>query len=116
MKFLGHSMQKKRTVRSWGVRRIDQAFTGALKMRGYDRHGRRLVDPSTRTTKSPNLDGQQLHFTGEYAPEALVGTVDVHILPDIVETSFAEVQRQAGEVVDRILKTCGRRPRYEFRR
>ena len=99
MEFTSNPMRKKRVVRSWATRRVDQAVTGALRMRGFDRNGKTLLDPDTGTLK------------GEYAPEALIGTVEVKILEDSIQTSFAEVQRQAGVLVDRILEICGRYPR-----
>ncbi len=96
MTFTSNPMRKKRVVRSWATRRFDQAVTGALRMRGFDRNGKRLLDPDAGTLK------------GAYAPEVLIGTVEVKLLEDSIQTSFAEVQRQAGVLVDRVLKICGR--------
>lgn len=99
IEFTSNPMRKKRVVRSWATRRVDQAVTGALRMRGFDRNGKSLADLDASTLK------------GEYAPEALIGTVEVHVLENSIETSFAEVQRQAGVMVDKILEICGRFPR-----
>lgn len=112
MVFTSNPMQKKRVVRSWATRRVDQAVTGALRMRGFDRNGRRLVDPDAGTMKGSESNSRPSNVTMEYVPEALIGTVDVQILHDSIARSFTEVQRQAGLVVDKILKTCGRYPRH----
>ena len=101
---ISNRMQKKKTVRSWGRRRVEQAVTEALSLRGFDRNGRRLLDRS-------ESNDDKLDSMVEHAPEALVGTVDIYILPGSIETSFTEVQRQAGVVVDSILGICGRYPR-----
>ncbi len=101
MEFTSNPMRKKRVVRSWATRRVDQAVTGALRMRGFDRNGKRLLESDAGTSK------------GDYAPVALIGTVEVKILEDSIQMSFAEVQRQAGVLVDRVLEICGRYPRKE---
>lgn len=112
MDFISNSMQKKKVVRSWARRRINRAVTEALKARGYDRYGRRLVDPNVSTIKGSQYNNRPIQSTVQSAPEALIGTVDIHVLPDSIKTTFTEVQRQAGVVVDEILKTCGRYPRH----
>ena len=106
-----NTMQKKRVVRSWAKRRIVQAVTGALRMRGFGTNGKRLVDPSPNTPRVSESNGSQNKKMQDQAPEALIGTVMVHVLPESIETSFAEVQRQIGMMVDQILKKCGRYPR-----
>ncbi len=110
MNFISNSMQKKGVVRSWARRRIDQAVTGALRMRGFDRNGRRLVESNANTIKRPESHIGRLDLAAEHTPEVLIGTVEVHTLPASIETSFSEVQRQAEGVADRIMKTCGRYP------
>ena len=104
-------MQKKRVVRSWATRRIDQAVTGALRMRGFDKNGKRLVDSDASPMKGSKPNSSPVTLTWERTPEALIGTVDVHVLQNSIETSFTEVQRQAGVMVDNILEICGRYPR-----
>ena len=99
MGFTSNPMRKKRIVRSWATRRVDQAVTGTLRMRGFDRNGKSLA----------NLDASTLK--GEYAPKVLIGTVEVHVLQKSIDTSFAEVQRQAQVIVDKVLEICGRFPR-----
>lgn len=111
MEFIGNSLQKKRVVRSWATRRIDQAVTGALRIRGFDRNGRKLVDSDAITLKTSESNGSPVSLSTEHSPEALVGTVEVHILPNIVGKSYTEVQRQAGVMVDKILQICGRKRR-----
>lgn len=110
MVFITNAMQKRRVVRSWARRRIDQAVTRALRMRGFDRNGRRLVDPYACTSRGSDPHNSPNYLTTKSAPEALIGTVDIHVMHQIIETSFTEVQRQAGVVADNILKTCGRYP------
>ena len=56
-------------------------------------------------------NGSQIKKMQDHAPEALIGTVEVHVLPKSIETSFAEVQRQIGMMVDQIMEKCGRYPR-----
>lgn len=112
MVFITNAMQKKRVVRSWARRRIDQAVTGALRMRGFGRDGRRLVDPYASTSRGSDPHNSPNNPTTKSAPEALIGTVDINVLHQSIETSFTEVQRQAGVVADNILKTCGRYPRH----
>ena len=113
MVYITNAMQKKRIVRSWARRRIDQAVTEALRTRGFGRNGRRLVDPYASTAKGLDPNSPD-NVTAKSAPEALIGTVDIQILHQSIETSFTEVQRQAGVVADNILKTCGRYPRRGY--
>ena len=112
LEFIGNSLQKNRVVRSWAKRRIDQAVTGALRMKGFDRNGRRLGDSDASTMTTSESNGSPVSSTMGFAPEALVGTVEVHVSQISIETSFTEVQRQAGVMVDKILEICGRYPRY----
>ena len=110
MNYVVNPMQKKKTVRSWARRRIEHAMVAALKIRGFDRNGRRMVESDTSSMRESKLNGSQLEVTAEYAPKILIGTVNVHVLPGSIETSFAEVQRQAEVAVAKVLKTCGRYP------
>lgn len=110
IEFTGNAMQKKRVVRSWATRRIDQAVTGALRTRGFDRNGKSLVNPAASMLKDSESNGSPVGLAPEHAPEALVGTVDVQVLQNIIGTSFTEVQRQARLMVDKIVEICGRYP------
>lgn len=108
MQFISNPMQNKRVVRSWVRRRIDHAVTGALRMRGFDRSGRRLVNLDANTLKGSESNSSPVNLRREHAPDVLVGTVEVRILPNSIDTSFTEVKSQAGVMVDKILEICGR--------
>ena len=110
--FIVNTLQKKRVVRSWAGRRIGQAVTEALRVRGFDGNGRRLIDPESGTLTRSKLNGSPTDLTTKSTPEALIGTATVYVLPDSIKTSFTEVQRQAGVVADKVLETCGRYPRH----
>ena len=112
MAFIVNPIQKKRVVRSWARRRIIQAVTEALRVRGFDGNGRRLIDSEGSTPKGSKLNGRPIDLTTKSTPEALIGTANVYVLPDSIKTSFTEVQRQAGVVADKVLETCGRYPRH----
>lgn len=112
LQFISNPLQNKRVVRSWVTRRIDHAVTRALRMRGYDRNGRRLVNPNASTLKGSESSNSAVNSRLEHAPDTLIGTVEVRILPNSIETSFTEVQSQAEVVVDKILKSCGRYHRF----
>ena len=105
-------IKKKRVVRSWARRRIGQAVTEALRLRGFDGNGRRLTDSEGSTLKGSKSNRSPIELTTKPTPEALIGTANVYVLPDSIKTSFIEVQRQAGVVADKILQTCGRYPRH----
>lgn len=88
-------------MRSWARRRVAQAVSKALEFRGFDGKGRKIDIGAAK-------DGQAGR-NGESGPDALIGTVDIEVMNSSVETKFAEVERQAGLVVDAILRICGRR-------
>ena len=111
LEITANTMQKKKVIRSWAKRRIEQAVTEALRTRGFGTDGKRLVDRSPYTPRGSESKGSQNIQMRDHAPEALVGTVAVQVLPNSIETNFAEVQRQIGGMVDQILKKCGRNPR-----
>lgn len=107
MVFSGNAMPRKRVVRSWARRRIDHAVAEALRMRGFDRSGKRLVDGGVTTMGKVRSRGVSHEQTTPCIQDSLVGTVDVQILNPSVEANFKEVQRQAGLVVEEILRVCG---------
>ena len=111
MDFISNSLQRKRVVRSWARRRVQQAVTEALKIRGFEKNGRRLVGPDSSTNKS-ELDSSPVGLTVQNTPETLIGTVSVHILQDCIKASFNEVQRQAEVMADKIVDICGRYPHH----
>ena len=110
MNYIANTMQGKKIVRSWARRRIDHAVTAALRTRGFDRNGRRLVDSDAGSMRESKQNGSRLDLTVDHAPEILIGTVNVHVLYSSIETSFVEVQRQAEVAVAKIVKICGRYP------
>ena len=110
--FVVNTLQKRRVVRSWARRRIDQAVTEALRVRGFDKKGRRLKDCHVSIAKVSGSNSSLTDLTSKSMLEALIGTVNVQILPSSTETKFTEVQRQAGVVADKVLQTCGRYPRH----
>ena len=112
MAFIINALQKKRVVRSWAGRRIVQAMTEALRVRGFDKTGRRLTYSEGSAVTGSKLHGNPIDMTTRSTPEALIGTANVYVLPDIIKTSFTEVQRQAGVVADKVLATCGRYPHH----
>lgn len=101
--FTSNPMHRKKVVRSWARRRIAQAVTQELRVRGFDGKGRR-VDTGSTTEK-------RLEESGERRPDALVGTVDIEVMNQSVETGFAEVQRQVGLLAEQIVRICGRQVR-----
>ena len=108
MNYIINTMQRKKVVRSWAKRRIEHAVTAALRTRGFDRDGKRLVDSDATSTRESKPNGSGHDLNVKYAPEILIGTVNIHILPDSIGTNFVEVQSQAEVVVAKILKICGR--------
>ena len=110
MNYVVNTMQRKKTVRSWARRRVEHAIVAALRARGFGRNGRRMVDSDTSSMRESKPNGSRLDVTVGYAPEILIGTVNIQVLPGSIETSFAEVQREANVAVAKILKTCGRYP------
>ena len=103
--FTSNSMQRTKVVRTWARRRVAQAVTEGLRVRGFDGKGRRIEGFG---------DGGGEEVTkGQSGLDVLVGTVEVEIMNQSVETAFAEVRRQAGLVVEEILRICGRQGRME---
>ena len=103
MMFTSNPMHKKKVVRSWARRRVAQAVMEDLRGRGFDDEGRRIDGGAI-------VGGEQVKGEGR-CPDALIGTVDVEVMDQCVETKYAEVQRQAGLIVDEVLNICGRRLR-----
>jgi len=88
--FTSNPMDSKKVVRSWVKRRVALAILEELKRRGFDQKGRRMA----------NLEGGPV-------PDVLVGTVDIEVLKKCIEAKHEEVRRQAGLVVQEILRICG---------
>ena len=87
-------------MRSWTTRKIRQAIVDALKIRGFDRQGKKL---KTFAGPGQGIDG------GHVLPELLSGTLSIETMPLIRETKYEEVQRQADMVVNEVIKICGHR-------
>ena len=100
---------RKRVVRSWSRRRVEQAIDGELRGRGFDKGGRwigmgRAISKdaqqggkgSIQASKAPKLAGLS----------GLRGYVNVQLLDGILTMKGTELQQQAGIVVDAILRQC----------
>lgn len=83
-----------------------QAVVEELRMRGFDEEGRRIAPGAT--AEEATQEGSLGKRSGEDVPEALVGTVDIEVVVQIVEVKYKEVQRQAGLLVQEVLNICGR--------
>lgn len=108
MDFTGNPLRKKRVVRSWATRRVKQAVTEALRMRGFGRNGRTLLDPNDSTPTGSRSNGSLVRMPLPHGSGGLIGTVNIQVLPSSIETSFTEVQRQAEVMVGKILELCTR--------
>ena len=84
-------------------------------MKGFDRTGKRLDDVVEHTVDTSGSMSPLVKEEGTQALEMLIGTVDVQILNKCIETEYNEVRRQAGLVVQEVLKICGRYPRNGHR-
>ena len=93
-------MHGKKIVRSWARRRVAQAVRQELSARGFDDKGRKI--------KTGDASEGQKEKGGDRGPDVLVGTVDVEVLKTSVDLGFIEVQKQAGYLVEEILRICGR--------
>jgi hypothetical protein len=92
-----------KTVRSWVTRRVNNAMTEALRERGFDRLGRRIITPGLthhgEATAKPLPD---------LLPD-LTGMVVVKPLPAAVTIRYEELKKEMGQAVDEIAKTCSKR-------
>lgn len=73
---------KKAVVRRWSARRLRNAIVEALKERGFDVDGRRLVGGN------------------------LTGTMQVQALQGIVQAKFEAVKKEAGDLVEHVVEVC----------
>lgn len=108
--FTSNPMQRKKIVRSWARRRMTQAVVEQLRLRGFDGKGRRLALGGTAeegVLRRP-VDKRLMENT----PEALIGTVDIEVLSQIVAVKYEEVQKQAALLVQEVLNICGQPQRY----
>ncbi len=72
-------------MRRWSARRLRNAILEALKDRGFDEEGKRLIGGN------------------------LTGTLEVLALQGIVEAKFEAVKKEAGSVVDHVVELCRRK-------
>lgn len=103
-------LQRERVVRSWARRRVQQAVVEDLERRGFNNRGQPLKIAETTHcytlgTSSPN--NKRTRTAVDTRRHGLIGTADVHVLNKAVEADYQEVQRQAGLVVNEIIKICG---------
>lgn len=101
--FTSNPMHRVKVVRSWAKRRTIHAIIEELRVRGFDRNGRKI-----NTKGLSEASRSQKGAPGSKVPDTLIGTVDIEVLSQNVETDYREVQRQAGLVADKILGICGR--------
>lgn len=89
---------------------MTQAVVEQLRLRGFDGKGRRLALGGTAeegVLRRP-VDKRLMENT----PEALIGTVDIEVLSQIVAVKYEEVQKQAALLVQEVLNICGQPQRY----
>ncbi|KAI9805000.1 MAG: hypothetical protein M1833_006303 [Piccolia ochrophora] len=89
--FMPQSQAAKKVVRSWGQRRLRVAFVEALRERGFNGAGHRVVH------------GEEGVGRGDRTEQGLVGTANLILLKDIVTAEHETVKRQAQLVVDKIV-------------
>lgn len=75
-------------VRRWGEARLKQAFRLALKDRGFDAKGRRILG------------------RGGVNVVALQGTVRLQVMKPIVTLSGVDVREQARLAIDKVVQLC----------
>ena len=105
--FTSNPMRYTRVVRSWARRRVEGAVMQKLNDLGFNKSGNMTGHefPQRRRFSSGITlhDGRAIQ-----AADVLVGTVEVAVLDKCVETSYHEVQRQAGQIAQEIVRICGR--------
>jgi hypothetical protein len=79
----------KKVTRGWLNRRTKAAIVGALERKGYDRNGLRLAP----TNGTPTSNGGDLE-----------GTMNIMVQSPMMRTPWAELQKQADDVVSHLEK------------
>ncbi|KAI9933854.1 hypothetical protein ASPWEDRAFT_103407 [Aspergillus wentii DTO 134E9] len=82
----------KRVVRSWGARRARTAFMQALKARGFDREGRRVVHNTTEPGTKADVDFN------------LRGSLEISVRPQCIKEGYAAVQQEINFLLDDLLQ------------
>ncbi|BDD61548.1 hypothetical protein MAP00_006589 [Monascus purpureus] len=83
----------KRVVRSWITRRTRATISEALKERGFDREGRRIV-----RTGQPSEAGADANTRG------LTGTLEVVIRPQCITEDSSTVQKEVSTLLDDLIE------------
>lgn len=110
LRVTGNHLSKKRVVKSWAKRRLEAALWDRLKAGGYGRHGRRLTrEQEAEETHEQERRSNHPRFltNAKSRAKSLVGSVQIHVQDDIIQAEFQEVHREAGRIVDEIIKICG---------
>ncbi|KAI9768980.1 MAG: hypothetical protein M1840_004576 [Geoglossum simile] len=102
------STSKWKTVRSWVTRRVRNAMTEALRERGFDRLGRRIIAPGLVHHGATELKDLTSKATAKPLPD-LTGMVVVKSLPAAITIRYEELKKEMGQAVDEIVKTCSKR-------
>ncbi|KAH0538216.1 hypothetical protein FGG08_005185 [Glutinoglossum americanum] len=90
------TVSKYKTVRSWVTRRVNNAFTEALRDKGFDKLGRRVDGPENAGHSSAG----QL--------ESLTGTVIVQLNANAVTIKFGALKKEMDLAVDAVAKFCSK--------
>lgn len=88
-------MSYRRVVRSWCARRTRVAFKQALRERGFNWEGRRLLGKMATPTMTPS----ELGIPGD----DLTGTVELIVHPPCVKEKFPVIQKEMSFIVDALL-------------
>ena len=89
-KMVGH----KKVIRSWCSRRVRHAFRDALRERGFDRDGKVNV-----LNESGDVVGKE---------KGLQGTLDIRMNATLFEAKYADIEEQAGLLVDHLRDMAAR--------
>jgi len=95
----GLTVSSRRVVRNWCARRLRNAFKDALKLRGFDEHGRVRIEPGS--TDEPPAIGGYLRLQGTWRTP----TADNDML-----------RNDCLKVLDEIIKSCNYSPAVGNRR
>ena len=90
-----NNVQRKRVVRSWARRRIFHAIVQQLRAHGFDRKGRKLKNATDHMHEGKEI-------------QSLIGLVDIYVNEQSIECNYDELSRQAGILVQEIIKRCGK--------
>ena len=100
MIFIDSMLSRKKTVRSWARRRLQQAVCEQLRERGFDEKGLPLKGPQQLSTER----SKQKHAHGF---RKLVGMTEIFVSDPCVTAKYEDIKEQAGSLVDKILAVCG---------